>query len=276
MNVHSGTRCLGSAILPDTEIDEILKRNGAKFICDSEIEGVPVVVFYRETEPHYFGVSHHLKGELLENDEMNTKNGRKSHYRGFVDADMVDVGAVKGNQRTNGNGDERVEFYETLGEARAALAMCNIGFDVATSGKEVRLQKEIEDVFELVIKTFFVIGEIVRSPREKQGYMIEVDGLQKRMESVIAELERNEYIEPLVGFIVPNRENADFFFAQSVINRLERTAVRANELNFLSYLNVLSDFVFVLAWYSSRYFEQWTEGSVTVVSKIEPMVERSR
>lgn len=154
--------------------------------------------------------------------------------------------------------DALIEFVGTLDEACTALALCDIGFDIASSGKEAELQRKIRRVFEDVIKTFFVVGALVHSPKERNGYMIEVEELQARMENIMDEIIDGEYVEPLEGFIIPNLENADLFFARTVVRRLERTAIRANETDFIPYLNTLSDFIFTISWYTSRFFESWT------------------
>ena len=154
--------------------------------------------------------------------------------------------------------DALIEFVGTLDEACTALALCDIGFDIASSGKEAELQRKIRQVFEDVIKTFFVVGALVHSPKERNGYMIEVEELQARMENIMDEIIDGEYVEPLEGFIIPNLENADLFFARTVVRRLERTAIRANETDFIPYLNTLSDFIFTISWYTSRFFESWT------------------
>jgi len=154
--------------------------------------------------------------------------------------------------------DALIEFVGTLDEACTALALCDIGFDIASSGKEAELQRKIRRVFEDVIKTFFVVGALVHSPKERNGYMIEVEELQARMENIMDEIIDGEYVEPLEGFIIPNLENADLFFAGTVVRRLERTAIRANETDFIPYLNTLSDFIFTISWYTSRFFESWT------------------
>lgn len=154
--------------------------------------------------------------------------------------------------------DALIEFVGTLDEACAALALCDIGFDIASSGKEAELQRKIRRIFEDVIKTFFVVGALVHSPKERNGYMIEVEELQLRMEDIMNEIIDGEYVEPLEGFIIPNPENADLFFARTVVRRLERTAIRANETDFIPYLNTLSDFIFTISWYTSRFFESWT------------------
>ena len=84
--------------------------------------------------------------------------------------------------------DALIEFVGTLDEACAVLALCDIGFDIASSGKEAELQRKIRRVFEDVIKTFFVVGALVHSPKERNGYMIEVEELQARMENIMSEI----------------------------------------------------------------------------------------
>ena len=154
--------------------------------------------------------------------------------------------------------DALIEFVGTLDEACAALALCDIGFDIASSGKEAELQRKIRGVFEDIIKKFFVIGALVHSPKEKPGYFIEVEELQLRMEDIMNEIVDGEYVEPLEGFIIPNLENADLFFARTVVRRLERTAIRVGETDFIPYLNTLSDFIFTISWYTSHFYEVWT------------------
>lgn len=154
--------------------------------------------------------------------------------------------------------DDLIEFVGTIDEACAALALCDISFiDAILSGKEVELQRNIRKTIEEIIQSFFIIGALVHSPKNKESYMILLDNLRLKMEGLMNEIIDAGYVEPLEGFIIPNSENADLFFARTVIRRLERTAIRANETDFISYLNVLSDFLFVVSWYTSAYYETW-------------------
>ena len=152
--------------------------------------------------------------------------------------------------------DALVDFVGTLDEACAALALCEIGFDFGSS-EEYVIQQEFGRLFHKAVESFFIIGALVHSPESKLEHLSKLEKIQNDMEEVMRQVVDGEYVDPLSGFIVPNEENADLFLARAIIRRAEREAVRCNETDFISYLNTLSDFIFVLSWYESRFYETW-------------------
>jgi ATP:cob(I)alamin adenosyltransferase len=61
----------------------------------------------------------------------------------------------------------------------------------------------------------------------------------------------------LNGFIIPNPYNADIMFARALVREAERCAVYADCLWAVPALNVMSDYLFLVAWFLGGY-TQWT------------------
>ena len=98
----------------------------------------------------------------------------------------------------------------------------------------------------------FDLGADVATPGEVEGALRIEPGQVARLEVELDEM--NDKLEPLSSFILPGGSVAvaSLHIARSVVRRAERAAVALNErepLNphLLSYLNRLSDFLFVAA-----------------------------
>jgi len=98
---------------------------------------------------------------------------------------------------------------------------------------------------------------MVHSQDAREKYLYRLEEYVTEISDLLEEGIEMEYVEDLEGFIIPNEENADLMLARAVIRRCERRAIAANQLEFVPFLNALSDFIFFIVWESSHYFEQW-------------------
>lgn len=153
--------------------------------------------------------------------------------------------------------DPLVDFVGTLDETCAAMAMCELSFDFG-SAEEADIQRELDVIYSDVVKAFFMIGAMVHSEEAKANHLHRLDELQVRMEDSMSAIVEGGYVDPLDGFIVPNPENADLFFVRAVVRRCEREAIRADQMEFVPFLNTLSDFIFTVSWHISHYYETWS------------------
>jgi cob(I)alamin adenosyltransferase len=137
----------------------------------------------------------------------------------------------------------RVEACGVIDEVEAFLGLAR-----ATSRKSFT-----QEVIYSIQKDLFKLGaELAQSPGK--GVQIEL-GDVKRLESLIAQLEPQ--LPPLEGFLVSGEESGEAVInvARSVVRRAERVAAKLNgqgmlrNSKVLSYLNRLSDLLFLLARY---------------------------
>ncbi|CDQ20363.1 cob(I)alamin adenosyltransferase [Halobacillus karajensis] len=148
--------------------------------------------------------------------------------------------------------DIRVEAYGTCDEANS---MIGLGLSHLNRenwpGKEAFLQ-----IFQKIQTILFHVGAELATPQGKEV-------MWKLKKEHIEELEKqidewDQSLEPLKNFILPSghQASATFHLARTVVRRAERIAVALeDELNnplVVSYLNRLSDFLFVAARYVNR------------------------
>ena len=144
--------------------------------------------------------------------------------------------------------DLRVEAYGTCDEANSI-----IGFALSClKNEEFEGKQEILEIFHKVQTSLFHVGAEISTPADKEVKW-------KVAPEDIAELEQvmdkwNEIIPPLQNFILPGGHpaGASMHVARTTIRRAERKAVAIGEgVNPLvfSYLNRLSDFLFIAARY---------------------------
>ena len=103
----------------------------------------------------------------------------------------------------------------------------------------------------------FDAGADVATPGEVEGALRIVPNQVARLEIELDEM--NDALEPLTSFILPGGSVAvaALHLARTVVRRAERAAVALNEAeplnpHLLSYLNRLSDFLFVAARFVAR------------------------
>jgi len=154
-----------------------------------------------------------------------------------------------------------VEFVGDLDESCAWLGFCDVSFDMCFEGSttEFDYHKKLFDHYEKSKEILFVIGAMVHSENARTEHSSLLDEYVDNTTNLLNLIIEDEHvnIEPLEGFIIPNNENGELMIARAVIRRAERHAVSANCLWAVPTLNVMSDFLFFLVWYSSHYFEQW-------------------
>ncbi|KAA0544968.1 cob(I)yrinic acid a,c-diamide adenosyltransferase [Bacillus sp. BGMRC 2118] len=142
--------------------------------------------------------------------------------------------------------DTRVEAYGTCDEANSLL-----GAALAYIKDEISDREEIEKVFHKIQTTLFHVGAELATPSGKEVKWRLKDEDIQWLESLIDEWDRE--LSPLTNFILPggSKAGATLHLARTVVRRAERRAVDVNEVNplVLSYLNRLSDFLFVAGRY---------------------------
>jgi cob(I)alamin adenosyltransferase len=129
-------------------------------------------------------------------------------------------------------------------EANSAIGLALLSVqDAAARAMLGRIQNELFD-----------LGADLATPEGIEGALRIQPGQVERLEQEIDGM--NEDLEPLRSFILPGGETgaAELFLARAVVRRAERTAVAASGLSpdALTYLNRLSDHLFVLARWVAR------------------------
>ncbi|WP_394176126.1 cob(I)yrinic acid a,c-diamide adenosyltransferase [Guptibacillus hwajinpoensis] len=143
--------------------------------------------------------------------------------------------------------DARVEAYGTCDEANSQIGLAlsyvqNAHFD----GKE-----EWESSFHKIQTWLFHVGAELATPKGKKvGWTIEEEHINE-MENQIDKWEKE--LEPLRNFILPggHASGASLHVARTIVRRAERNTTLIGDANplVLSFLNRLSDFLFVAARY---------------------------
>ena len=146
---------------------------------------------------------------------------------------------------------ERVEAYGSVDELNSFIGLLGDNIeDETVSQFLLDIQKDL-----------FVIGSHLATPPEKEKLKTGKNRLTIReienrdiikMEHKIDEM--NENLEPMTHFILPGGTISVSYchVARTVCRRAERTCVKLNEITsinqlFITYLNRLSDYLFVLA-----------------------------
>lgn len=157
-------------------------------------------------------------------------------------------------QRVSKN-DLRVEAYGTCDEANS---MIGLGLShlhhTKFEGKE-----EVEAIFKKVQTTLFHVGAELATPAGKEVKWKVSDEDISLLETTIDKWDAQ--IPPLTNFVLPggSQAGASFHVARTIVRRAERKAVAIGEqVNPIvtSYLNRLSDFLFVAARYVNHRLGQ--------------------
>jgi cob(I)alamin adenosyltransferase len=151
-----------------------------------------------------------------------------------------------------GKNDKRVEAYGTCDETNSmiGLAMCYLNGEYF-SGKEEMLQK-----FHKIQTVLFHVGaELATPPGKEVKWVLDEKDIKELEEKIDA---WETALPPLTNFILPggHQAGAALHVARTVARRAEREAVGlGDEVNplVLSYLNRLSDFLFVAARYVNMH-----------------------
>ncbi|MCA0989398.1 cob(I)yrinic acid a,c-diamide adenosyltransferase [Guptibacillus algicola] len=143
--------------------------------------------------------------------------------------------------------DIRVEAYGTCDEANSQIGLAlSYVSNTRFEGKE-----NWDAIFHKIQTWLFHIGAELATPHGKNvSWKVEPSHI-KEMETQIDVWEKQ--LEPLKNFILPggNPAGASLHVARTIVRRAERHAILVEEVNplVLSFLNRLSDFLFVAARY---------------------------
>ncbi|WP_453991009.1 cob(I)yrinic acid a,c-diamide adenosyltransferase [Bacillus nitroreducens] len=156
-------------------------------------------------------------------------------------------------QRVSKN-DIRVEAYGTCDEANSMIGLGLSHLHATTfEGKD-----EVEQVFKKVQTTLFHVGAELATPVGKEVKWKVSEQDLSLLEATIDKWDAQ--IPPLTNFVLPggSQAGAAFHVARTIVRRAERKAVAVGEVNSLvnSYLNRLSDFLFVAARYINHKLGQ--------------------
>jgi cob(I)alamin adenosyltransferase len=143
--------------------------------------------------------------------------------------------------------DNRVEAYGTCDEANSLIGLA-LSHLQAEGLKDI---EEIDEAFRKIQTTIFHVGAELATPtgKEVKWKLDEQDIIW--LENLIDNW--NDKLPPLTNFILPggSQTGATLHLARTVVRRAERRAVIIDGVNplVLSYLNRLSDFLFVAGRY---------------------------
>ena len=146
--------------------------------------------------------------------------------------------------------DLRIEAYGTVDELNSYVGLCN---DLLTDEHSKKILKEIQD-------RLFTIGSSLACDPKKELKMKIPDLKEEDVSLLEKEVDKmNQVLPEMKSFILPGGHVtvSHIHVARCICRRAERCCVRLNEqapedFLVLKYLNRLSDYLFVLARYSSR------------------------
>ena len=156
--------------------------------------------------------------------------------------DAGETGLVDGSRVSKA--DPRMAAIGDVDEANCAIGVALPAIDDETARQMLaRIQNELFD-----------LGADLATPGDTEGALRILPEQVARLEREIDRM--NEDLEPLTSFILPGgaKGAAELHLARAVVRRAERVAVGAAGLSpvALTYLNRLSDHLFVLARWVAR------------------------
>lgn len=156
--------------------------------------------------------------------------------------DAGETGLVDGSRVSKA--DPRMAAIGDVDEANCAIGVALLVAEAAEAREMLaRIQNELFD-----------LGADLATPEGIEGALRILPDQVERLEREIDRM--NEDLEPLRSFILPGggAGSAELHLARAVVRRAERTAVAATALSptALTYLNRLSDHLFVLARWVAR------------------------
>ena len=147
--------------------------------------------------------------------------------------------------------DLRVEAYGTCDEANSMIGLALSFIDEDWSEKDHFL-----NIMHRVQTIIFHVGAELATPHDREVAWKLKDEHIKELEDQIDEWDAG--LEPLTNFILPSghRASSALHLARTVVRRAERTSVGLGDelknMLVVSYLNRLSDFLFVAARYVNQ------------------------
>lgn len=136
--------------------------------------------------------------------------------------------------------DPRIEAYGTVDELNSFLGLA----------RAAELPQQVEDVLHQVQMDLFDIGAHLASPGSDRFPGADESRIAQ-LEEAIDAMERE--LAPLTGFILPGGTPAasQLHVARTVCRRAERCVVALGEESTVTYLNRLSDYLFVAARFAN-------------------------
>ncbi|MFC3039248.1 cob(I)yrinic acid a,c-diamide adenosyltransferase [Virgibacillus xinjiangensis] len=146
--------------------------------------------------------------------------------------------------------DARVEAYGTCDEANSMIGLALSFLD----GKQFDGKDDFVDVLHRVQTILFHVGAELATPSDKEvAWKLKQEHIEE-LEKQIDQWDKE--LPPLKNFILPSGHSASaaLHTARTVTRRAERAAVAIEDANPLvqSYINRLSDFLFVAARYVNQ------------------------
>jgi cob(I)alamin adenosyltransferase len=149
--------------------------------------------------------------------------------------------------------DLRIEAYGTIDELNSYVGLCR---DLLKEESSVKILQEVQD-------RLFTIGSSLACDPDKEPKMQIPDLKEEDVILLEKEIDRmNEVLPEMKNFILPGGHStvSHLHIARCVCRRAERCCVRLQEnvkgdSMILKYLNRLSDYLFVLARYTSQLLQ---------------------
>lgn len=148
----------------------------------------------------------------------------------------------------------RIEAYGTVDELNSYIGLCK---DLVTDTQSKNILQEIQD-------RLFTIGSSLACDPEKEPKMKIPDLREADISLLEKEIDRmNEILPPMKSFILPGGHPtvSHLHIARCICRRTERCCVRLElekeevESIVIKYLNRLSDYLFILARFTSHHLK---------------------
>ena len=153
-----------------------------------------------------------------------------------------------------------VQFAGELDEASASLGFVDIDHS-HISCETVDIQIQMNGMLNQTKEILFTIGAMIHSDQARNDYQAVLDEYVELVSDGIVSVthlaQEHGFLIPLEGFIIPDKNNAPEMFARAVVRRAERSAVKSKQDWAVPALNVMSDFLFLIAWHNSKTLDQW-------------------
>jgi len=151
-----------------------------------------------------------------------------------------------------GKGNSRIDAYGTVDETNSQIGVVRALLD-GDAGAET-----LDPLLQQIQEDLFVLGADLATPNDAKPIVPRIEN--SHVEDLEAQIDRfDQDLEPLKNFILPGGTEAasQLHLARTVCRRAERILVKASAATAfnkvaMSYLNRLSDLLFVLARWANR------------------------